>query len=1040
MKKFTMIACLVMALMFALAASATDIPESVKGHNSTQHGGSIMSAKAGGDTINLMAAGDDPTNGPGEPLYLGDFENGEFESEWTHEDLTKKTTSHYVISDYNQDGGDLAVWAGDISLPSCNDSLDVDGGDGNSWHDWIDFTAAVRNPGISATVNITAYLQNDTEPDWDFTFLTYQYADQPTADLASWDGISSGIVASTVTYSPVEYIDGTDVRIIWRFSSDGAWSDEDCKWATAGAHQIDDITIEIVQTGQETDTYVEDFEDGDLNLGDPLDPGNNSSYLWSIAYPFGVGDFTQLWEGLEDADPCRTNYTKQVAFIDDGLIVPGTGGTDCINWCYGPGGYIVNTTGGLAGPENYVNNTITSPVMDWPNDAYDGVIYEFGIFRHEDKSVDSPGMYYYWEIRSADEDRGQTIETASWTSRGYVYWGGPDYIYAGEECTDLMEPGRDKVQVQAAVWEVGWAFNLWGNDGYPAPYLDNFKLSVFPYTGPGISTRGIDLANDNFPERGSIDFEDLGSHSVRFDAAMNISPGSHDRNDPGDSVTFDIKPVRAGSELFGDTKLFWIMQQNPVFDDYRTSHYGTAYSGDVSGVVAVGAGGVPEAGRYAFDLPDTGFLFPGDVLHYYIGAADAVDGQNIQTSILPADTVGFSTSFGDPLGYNSLYVVHALPTINEDEFGVHSTPPVLFWNDFGTRGGENEWYTAFNNAGYIVGEDYDIYMTNTPSSGQGNGLGGRALSDLNIEHYSDMLYTAGDLGGYTISNGDFAEDAGDDLGVLTSWILQGGKDLFMTGDDVASDLIINGGGASLTFAEETMGVNFELPLMQDILTYIDNQATPVVKAAAGNPVFQNISSWVAFGGCPAINKFDGVKTVGTAERLAEFTDVSGAIGAYTFSAGTLNYPTAAPTSRVVSLPYDFMYVYTDAGAKADAPLPARAQMLRDVLAWMGLPFVPGNVSSTPELVKFSARNYPNPFNPSTKIFYTMPKAGHLTLKVYNVRGQLVKTLIDGQVKAGEDHVVWDGKNNQNAGVSSGVYFYEARSENNVVVNKMALVK
>ena len=57
-----------------------------------------------------------------------------------------------------------------------------------------------------------------------------------------------------------------------------------------------------------------------------------------------------------------------------------------------------------------------------------------------------------------------------------------------------------------------------------------------------------------------------------------------------------------------------------------------------------------------------------------------------------------------------------------------------------------------------------------------------------------------------------------------------------------------------------------------------------------------------------------------------------------------------------------------------------------------------------------------------------------------VRGELVKTLIDGQVKAGEDHVSWDGKNNQNAGVSSGVYFYEARSEGNVVVNKMALVK
>jgi hypothetical protein len=115
-------------------------------------------------------------------------------------------------------------------------------------------------------------------------------------------------------------------------------------------------------------------------------------------------------------------------------------------------------------------------------------------------------------------------------------------------------------------------------------------------------------------------------------------------------------------------------------------------------------------------------------------------------------------------------------------------------------------------------------------------------------------------------------------------------------------------------------------------------------------------------------------------------------------------------------------------------------MMRDVLAYFQLPFNPDAVTGTPELQKFAARNYPNPFNPRTKIFYTMPKAGHLTLKVYNVRGELVKTLINGQVKAGEDFVTWDGTNNQGSNVSSGVYFYEARSGSDVVVNKMALVK
>jgi len=52
--------------------------------------------------------------------------------------------------------------------------------------------------------------------------------------------------------------------------------------------------------------------------------------------------------------------------------------------------------------------------------------------------------------------------------------------------------------------------------------------------------------------------------------------------------------------------------------------------------------------------------------------------------------------------------------------------------------------------------------------------------------------------------------------------------------------------------------------------------------------------------------------------------------------------------------------------------------------------------------------YPNPFNPSVKIQYSMPQRGELTIKIYNLRGVLVRTLIDEVVVAGEDFVMWDG--------------------------------
>ena len=71
----------------------------------------------------------------------------------------------------------------------------------------------------------------------------------------------------------------------------------------------------------------------------------------------------------------------------------------------------------------------------------------------------------------------------------------------------------------------------------------------------------------------------------------------------------------------------------------------------------------------------------------------------------------------------------------------------------------------------------------------------------------------------------------------------------------------------------------------------------------------------------------------------------------------------------------------------------------------------------------------------------MPVAGHFTLKGFNVRGQLVKILIDGQVSTGPDQAIaWDGTDDAGAAVSSGVYFYEARTGGEVIVGKMALVK
>ena len=95
------------------------------------------------------------------------------------------------------------------------------------------------------------------------------------------------------------------------------------------------------------------------------------------------------------------------------------------------------------------------------------------------------------------------------------------------------------------------------------------------------------------------------------------------------------------------------------------------------------------------------------------------------------------------------------------------------------------------------------------------------------------------------------------------------------------------------------------------------------------------------------------------------------------------------------------------------------------------------VSGSPELpVEFSlSQNYPNPFNPTTSIAYGLPSAQHVNLTVYNVLGQTVVTLVDGQQEAGNHLVDWEASEH-----SSGVYFYRLTTEQNTETKKMLLLK
>jgi hypothetical protein len=85
-------------------------------------------------------------------------------------------------------------------------------------------------------------------------------------------------------------------------------------------------------------------------------------------------------------------------------------------------------------------------------------------------------------------------------------------------------------------------------------------------------------------------------------------------------------------------------------------------------------------------------------------------------------------------------------------------------------------------------------------------------------------------------------------------------------------------------------------------------------------------------------------------------------------------------------------------------------------------------------------NYPNPFNPTTTIAFTLPHAENVKIDVYNAKGQLVSSLINREFSAGSHTVVWDGTDDMGTNVGSGIYFYKMSTADFHDVKKMIMVK
>ncbi len=163
---------------------------------------------------------------------------------------------------------------------------------------------------------------------------------------------------------------------------------------------------------------------------------------------------------------------------------------------------------------------------------------------------------------------------------------------------------------------------------------------------------------------------------------------------------------------------------------------------------------------------------------------------------------------------------------------------------------------------------------------------------------------------------------------------------------------------------------------------------------------------------------------------------------------TWEEPAAIPTSYKVYRNDEFIEEVTEL-THTDINLPAGTYQYFVTAMYNDLESDPSNTidvaitdADNPviPLVTKLVGNYPNPFNPTTNIKFSLKDAGEVSLVIYNVKGKKVKTLIKGSLEPDFYDVLWDGKDDSGKSVSSGVYFYKLKTDKIIQVKKAILIK
>ncbi|MCZ6766702.1 MAG: T9SS type A sorting domain-containing protein, partial [bacterium] len=453
--------------------------------------------------------------------------------------------------------------------------------------------------------------------------------------------------------------------------------------------------------------------------------------------------------------------------------------------------------------------------------------------------------------------------------------------------------------------------------------------------------------------------------------------------------------------------------------------------------VYIGGGGiVNEAKTRCFDLNDNVFE-PCDTICYIFCATDNAGNSNYFSRRLNGAGLSFTTddlweALSSPLEFQIL-----------PGGGWKAGGDILYVDDADDRAGPPQLFfdTAFDVLG-LLGK-VDRYDVNGPSSNVGNSLGSRLVNAANqLDCYQKIFWCTANLsrglvcdGG--VPNGGSSSDKSDDWTPLFNFVDQGtnNKGIYFSGDDLAQNWITLIGASAIQF--RTTYMDFALAgSSQGDHVASGEPISPCLVAVGPNFTHLGVpDSLIAYGGCPAINDFDLLNPL---QGQAEFINPSSG-RSYMISQTTEN--AIGDTARVILSGFSYTYI-----RDKDVGFPtARVEHLADIINFLRNEFPnPTAVPDEPVVGRNVLKaNYPNPFNPTTTIRYNMRERGHVTLSVYNVAGQLVRTLVDDvrePMQDGLHTVVWHGDSEAGQEVASGVYFYKLVTPGFTKTRKMVLLK